>query len=140
MRAELRGVPEHLRQRHDGRDHLGSGALLEAVILPRRDVEIADDLAHVLLGRDHLDLHERLEEDRTLALLAASWNAIEPATLKAISEESTSWYEPSSSDDRDAGHREAARTPCSMASRIPWSTGLMNSLGIVPPAISFTNS
>ena len=29
------------------------------------------------------------------AFLAASWNAIEPAILKAISDESTSWYEPS---------------------------------------------
>ena len=31
------------------------------------------------------------------AFLAASWNAIEPAILNAISEESTSWYEPSKS-------------------------------------------
>ena len=30
-----------------------------------------------------------------LALRAASWIAIEPAILKAISEESTSWKEPS---------------------------------------------
>ena len=30
-----------------------------------------------------------------LAFLAASWNAIEPAILNAISDESTSWYEPS---------------------------------------------
>ena len=32
-----------------------------------------------------------------LARLAASLKAIEPATLKAISEESTSWYLPSTS-------------------------------------------
>ena len=29
------------------------------------------------------------------AFFAAAWKAMEPAILKAISEESTSWYEPS---------------------------------------------
>ena len=35
-----------------------------------------------------------------LAFFAASWNAIEPAILNAISDESTSWYEPSYSSIR----------------------------------------
>ena len=35
-----------------------------------------------------------------LARLAASWSASEPATLKAISDESTSWYLPSVSVTR----------------------------------------
>ena len=35
-----------------------------------------------------------------LAFFAASWNAIDPAILNAISDESTSWYEPSYSSIR----------------------------------------
>ena len=35
-----------------------------------------------------------------LARLAASWKASEPATLKAISDESVSWYLPSTSVTR----------------------------------------
>jgi hypothetical protein len=34
------------------------------------------------------------------ALRAPSWRAIEPAILKAISDESTSWAEPSTSSTR----------------------------------------
>jgi hypothetical protein len=50
----------------------------------------------LLLGRDDLDGHHRLEQGRA-GLAAASLKTIEPAILKAISEESTSWYWPSSS-------------------------------------------
>jgi len=35
-----------------------------------------------------------------LAFFAASWNAIDPAILNAISEESTSWYLPKNSATR----------------------------------------
>jgi hypothetical protein len=34
----------------------------------------------------------------------------------------------------------AARTPCVSAPLIPFSIGLMNSLGMAPPTISFSNT
>ena len=40
------------------------------------------------VGREHLDLHVGLEEDRR-ACSTAFLNAMDPATLNAISEEST---------------------------------------------------
>jgi hypothetical protein len=47
-------------------------------------------VAQVLLRSYHLHPHDGLEDD-WLRLLNASLIAIEPAILKAISEESTSW-------------------------------------------------
>ena len=47
-------------------------------------VEVADDVAHVLLGRGHLALHDRFEHGR-VGLLAACLSAMAPAILKAIS-------------------------------------------------------
>ena len=41
------------------------------------------------------------------AFVYASRNASDPAILNAISDESTLWYEPSTSVDPDADHREA---------------------------------
>ena len=59
-------------------------------------IQVADDVAVIVLRRHHLDLHDRLEDDG-LRLRIASLNAMEPAILNAISFESTSWYEPSNS-------------------------------------------
>jgi hypothetical protein len=58
-------------------------------IRPRRDARSPVDGAHVLLGRHHLDLHDRLEQ-HGLAFFSASLNAIDAAILNAISDESTS--------------------------------------------------
>ena len=54
-----------------------------------------------------------------LARRAASLNAIEPAILKAISDESTSWYEPSTSRTLMSTIGYPATTPPSSASRMP---------------------
>ena len=73
-----------------------------------------------------------------LAFLAASWNAIDPAILNAISDESTSWYEPSYSSMRTSSIGKPARMPRVSASLMPSSIGLMNSFGIEPPVVSFS--
>ena len=62
-------------------------------------VEVADHVAHVLLGHGDLDGEDRLEQ-HGLGAAAASWSASEPAILNAISEESVSWYLPSVSVTR----------------------------------------
>ena len=71
------------------------------------------------------------------ALRIASLNAIEPAILNAISEESTSWKQPSTSVTLMSTTGKPASTPDSIASWMPWSTGPMYSFGIEPPTILF---
>jgi hypothetical protein len=71
---------------------------------------------------------------------AASCTAIEPAILNAISEESTSWYEPSTSSTRTSTIGYPALTPDPSASSIPCSTAGMNSDGTTPPLILLTKS
>ena len=63
-RAQRVDVAEHVGQRHHGVDHPGVAPLSMPVMLPRRAVQVADDVAHVLLGRHHLDPHDRLEQQR----------------------------------------------------------------------------
>ena len=70
----------------------------------------------------------------------ASLKAMEPATLKAISLESTSWYEPSISSMRMSTTGYPASTPDSIASWMPRSIAGMYSFGIFPPTILSTNS
>ena len=74
------------------------------------------------------------------ARLAASLAASDPATLKAISEESVSWYLPSVSVTRTSTIGKPAFTPDSSASSMPFSTAGMNSDGTDPPLILFTKS
>src|SRR5438552_1160352 len=57
--AELCRVAEHLRQGDARRDHLEVEARLHVVDLSAPRVEVADDVAHELLGRDDLDRHHR---------------------------------------------------------------------------------
>ena len=73
---------------------MGRAALLHPLDPTAPRGEVADDVAHVVLGRDDLDRHDRLEQHRLRLPRAAFLNAIEPAILNAISLESTSWYEP----------------------------------------------
>src|SRR6266545_183301 len=62
--AEVGRVPEHLRERHEGLDHLHARARVHRVDLAAAAVQVADDVAHVVVGRHHLDRHDRLEKDR----------------------------------------------------------------------------
>ena len=71
--------------------------------------------------------------------LAPSFSAMEPAILNAISDESTSWYEPSIRLTLMSTIGKPARTPVSMASMMPASTGAMYSRGTEPPTILLSN-
>src|SRR5438093_209300 len=62
-RAHLGRVAEHRRQRHVGADDLRGPARLHGDDAAPSAVEVADDGAHVLLGRDDLDVHDGLEQD-----------------------------------------------------------------------------
>src|SRR6266542_2139055 len=64
LRPQVADVAEHLRQRHRGADDAGAAALLHRLDVTAAGVEVADDVAHVLLGRDDLDRHHRLEDHR----------------------------------------------------------------------------
>src|ERR671910_1429915 len=59
-RAEVGSVAEHLRQRHLGTDDVRVPALLHPLdpSSPRR--QVAEHVAHVILGRDDLDCHDRI--------------------------------------------------------------------------------
>src|SRR6266540_5592122 len=63
LRAQIRRVPEHLGERHERVDHLGVRARGHRLDLAAAAVEVADDVAHVVVGRHDLDLHDRLEQD-----------------------------------------------------------------------------
>ena len=71
---------------------------------------------------------------------AASLKHMEPAILKAISEESTSWVWPSVTVALTPTTGKPARTPDSMASCTPASIEGMNSLVMWPPVTSLWNS
>src|SRR3954452_4234858 len=62
--AQVAHVAEHLRERDQGPDDAGAGALLHRLDRPAPGVQVADDVTHVVLGRDDLDGHERLEQGR----------------------------------------------------------------------------
>src|SRR6478735_11915914 len=61
-RTEVSSVAEHLSQGHLGIDHVRRATLLHPLdaATPRR--EVTDDVAHVVLGGDDLDRHDRLEQ------------------------------------------------------------------------------
>src|SRR6478735_7776487 len=59
---QVANVSEHLRQRDKGADDLGTADVLHALDLATAGVDVTDDVAHVVLGRTHLDGHHRLEE------------------------------------------------------------------------------
>ena len=62
--AEVSRVAEHLSQRNESVDLLRAAAGLEALDLTTAGVEVADHVAHVLVGDDDADLHDRLEQRR----------------------------------------------------------------------------
>src|SRR5690606_38604735 len=59
--AQVRGVTEHLGQRHVGGDHLGVTARRHALDLATARVEAADYVAHVLLGGGGFHSHDGFE-------------------------------------------------------------------------------
>src|SRR5206468_6725449 len=62
-RAEVRRVAQHLRHRHVRLDHLLAVALrLDAEHLAAAAVQVADHVAHALVGHDHVHGHDRLEQ------------------------------------------------------------------------------
>src|SRR4051795_4394187 len=62
--AQVAHVAEHLRERDQGPDDAGAGALLHRLDGSAPGVQVADDVAHVLFRGDDLDGHERLEQGR----------------------------------------------------------------------------
>src|SRR6478735_6385257 len=64
LAPKISDIAEHLGQ-WDGRGHDASaGALVHRENLSATRVDVADHVTHEVLGRDHLDGHERLHEDR----------------------------------------------------------------------------
>lgn len=82
-------ITEHLGQRNQSSNTSRATLGLLIVDLAATAVQVADNVAHVLIRHDNIDLHDGLHDDG-IALLHASLNAIEPAMENAISEESTS--------------------------------------------------
>src|ERR1700730_46900 len=67
-RAQVIHVTEHIHERHQRSDDFGIAAHVLPLDLPAPQLQIADDGAGEIFRRHHLDLHDRLEQDR-LALL-----------------------------------------------------------------------
>src|SRR5674476_1471510 len=59
---QVANVSEHLRQRHHSLDDLGTADVLHGVNLSTAGVEVADHVAHVVLGSAYLNCHDRLKE------------------------------------------------------------------------------
>src|SRR5215212_5776452 len=66
--AQVGRVAEHLRQRDAGPDRERVAARLLALDPPAATREVADHVAQELLRGDHLDRHDRLEQDGLRAL------------------------------------------------------------------------
>src|SRR4029078_2173198 len=62
--AQVGDVPEHLGERDEGPDDLCRPARFHPLDLAATAVEVADHVAHELLGHQDLDLHDRLEDGR----------------------------------------------------------------------------
>src|SRR6266480_1126258 len=67
---QVRGIAEHVAQRHVSTDDLHGGPPFHAQDLAAARAEVTEDLAHEFLGHDDLHLHDRLEQGR-LALAHA---------------------------------------------------------------------
>src|SRR5215204_2924553 len=62
--AKLSRVPEHLGQRHVGRHNLCVTTLSHTADLATPAGQVADNVAQEVRGAHHLDLHDRLEQNR----------------------------------------------------------------------------
>src|SRR5215468_9760442 len=61
-RPEIVDVLEHVGERHHGVDNDRDAARLLPLDLAAPRVQVADDVADIVLRRHHLDLHDRLEQ------------------------------------------------------------------------------
>ena len=73
-------------------DHLHVAARVHAGDATAATVEVADHVAHVVLGHDDFNRHHGFEQMDAGLFARASWNAIDAATSNAGPDESTSWY------------------------------------------------
>src|SRR6266545_28184 len=62
--SQVGGVAEHRRQRDQAGDDLYTRPRLDASDLSAHCAEVADDVADVRDRANHLDAHDRLEQDR----------------------------------------------------------------------------
>src|SRR5579864_3614743 len=62
-RTQVGSVAEHVAQRHQSPYDVAGPPLFHALDLAPAGGKVPDDFAHVVLGRDHLDGHDRLEQD-----------------------------------------------------------------------------
>ena len=65
LRTQTGGITEHLTQRHQRVDHLARASVVGTTKHAATTTEVAHHVAHVVLRRHHLDLHDRLEQYRT---------------------------------------------------------------------------
>src|SRR5688572_525625 len=63
-RTQVGRVTEHLGERDPGGDRLNTRVRLHVLDVAAPGVQVPDDVAHVILGNDDLDLHDRLFQDR----------------------------------------------------------------------------
>src|SRR4051812_17968567 len=63
-RTQVGSVTEHVREGHLSSDHHAVAPLLVALPPPTTGVEVTEHIAHVVLGRDALDRHDRLQQHR----------------------------------------------------------------------------
>src|SRR3954468_9243628 len=61
-RTQLIDVAKHVGERDDRLDNLRVAAAVGSLDLPAPAVDVADDVAEIILGSDALDLHYRLEQ------------------------------------------------------------------------------
>ena len=141
--AQVGHVAEHLGQRDQGAHDLGLCRRilhgLHPLDLAAAAVEVAHDVAHELLGHRDLDLHDRLEDGR-VGLAEGVLDGHRAGDLERHLRRVDVVVRAVEQGDLDVDHRVAGEMPLSSASRMPWSTGLMYSRGIVPPTILSTNS
>src|SRR5690242_12668104 len=138
-RAQRVDIAEHVGERNHRVDDPRIATAIHAGDLTAPAVQIADDVAHVFLGRDDLDPHDRFEE---------LWRRLHNAFLEGRA--SGDFEGEDARVDIVIGavgqlglqvdDREAARTPFSVEERSPFSTPGTYSLGTEPPTTSFSNT
>ena len=119
---------------------LPDGVSSEPCSTPRRRLTVAHHVAHVVLGRHDLDLHDRLEQHR-IGLVEAFLEAHRAGDLERHFVRVDFVVRAVDQLDLDVDDRDSPPSdPLVIASRMPLSTAGMYSFGTTPPTISFSNS
>ena len=108
--------------------------------LPLRGCDIADHCTHASHGDINIHFHDGFKDNGVCLRQPRLSAPIDAASLNASSEESTSWYEPSTSSTFILIRGYPRTTPFSRASLIPVSMLEIYSLGMAPPTILFSNT